>query len=233
MIQKTLSFLLRQWRELRSVIIFVVFVVAPLKSSIADWSWVPTGSMNPTIVEGDMIFVNKVAYDLRFPVTLQRLFKWADPERGNIVVLFSPEDNVRMVKRVVGLPGDELEMSNNVLRVNGQKLSYSTLPPQAFADMTGTLKDRAVFVQEHLGPRNHAVMALPQIPFSKRSFAKIRIPEGQYFVMGDNRDMSKDSRFFGVVDRRLIVGEATAVILSFDKLDKFQPKLGRCFTALR
>jgi len=214
------------------MILFFAFIVTPLKSTLADWNWVPTGSMNPTILEGDMVFVNKAAYDLRFPLTLHRLAKWGNPERGDIVVLFSPEDDMRLVKRVIGLPGDQLEMRDNILYINGQQLSYSKLPSQITVDMPGALKQRAVFAQEELIERKHPVMAVPQVPTSKRSFAKIVIPNNQYFVMGDNRDLSKDSRYFGFVDRELIVGKATNIIVSFNKLDKCQPRWDRFFSAL-
>lgn len=222
----------RQWKENRGLILFFVFIVTPLKSTLADWNWVPTGSMNPTILEGDMVFVNKAAYDLRFPLTLHRLAKWGHPERGDIVVLFSPEDDTRLVKRVIGLPGDQLEMRDNILYINGQQLSYSKLPSDITVDMPAALKQRAVFAQEELIERKHAVMAVPQVLTPKRSFAKIIIPNSQYFVMGDNRDLSKDSRCFGFVDRERIVGKATNIIVSFNKLDKYQPRWDRFFSAL-
>jgi signal peptidase I len=214
------------------MILFFVFIVTPLKSTLADWNWVPTGSMNPTILEGDMVFVNKAAYDLRFPLTLHRLAKWGNPERGDIVVLFSPEDDMRLVKRVIGLPGDQLEMRDNILYINGQQLSYTKLPSEITVDMPAALKQRAVFAQEELIGRKHPVMAVPQVPTPMRSFAKIVIPNNQYFVMGDNRDLSKDSRYFGFVDRELIVGKATNIIVSFNILDKYQPRLDRLFSSL-
>ena len=96
--EKLKKLLYKYWKEYRSIVILVVFVIIPVKSSLADWNWVPTGSMNPTILEGDLIFVNKAAYDLRIPLTLHRLAKWSDPQRGDIVVCFSPEDGIRLVK---------------------------------------------------------------------------------------------------------------------------------------
>jgi len=110
--EKIRKFVQRLWKEWRITVLFIVFVVIPVKSSLADWNWVPTGSMNPTILEGDLIYVNKVAYDLRFPLTDYRLARWSDPERGDIVICFSPEDGTRLVKRVVGLPGETVEMRN-------------------------------------------------------------------------------------------------------------------------
>src|SRR2546421_4007156 len=99
--------------------LFVVLVVLSFRSSIADWNDVPTGSMKPTIMEGDRVFVNKLAYDLKVPFTTWHLAQWDNPKRGDIVVFFSPADGQRLVKRVVGLPGDRIELANNELLVNG------------------------------------------------------------------------------------------------------------------
>jgi signal peptidase I len=223
----------KQWREWKGTLFFIVFVIIPVKSSLADWNWVPTGSMNPTIVEGDLIYVNKLAYGLRVPLTLHRLKQWSNPERGDIVVLFSPEDEVRLVKRVIGVPGDRIELRNNVLFINGRRLSYSELPEERTEDLMPRLRRHSLFAEEDLLGRTHAVMKIPSMPNENRSFARITVPEDKYFVMGDNRDNSKDSRCFGFAERRRIVGEATGVIASFNKLDKFQPRLGRFFSSLK
>lgn len=112
------------WKENKKLILFLVFVMTPIKSVLADWNWVPTGPMNPTILEGDMVYVNKAAYDLRVPLTMKRVTQWADPERGDVVVFFSPQDGTRIVKRVLGISGDEIEMRNHALYLNGTKLDY-------------------------------------------------------------------------------------------------------------
>ena len=230
--QKVGRFLKRQWKEWRGFLFFVVFILIPVKSSVADWNWVPTGSMNPTIVEGDLVYVNKAAYDLRVPLTKLRLHQWADPKNGDIAVMFSPADGIRLVKRVVGIPGDVLEMRNNILFLNGQQLDYGPLSSEAIEDLEVELREVSVFAEEDLAGRKHAVMSMPHIPAGARSFAPIKVPDGNYFVMGDNRDNSGDSRSFGFVERRLIVGRVQAVIASFNKLDKYQPRFGRFFSGL-
>src|ERR1700755_600659 len=100
------------------VFILMLLVISSLRSALADWNDVPTGSMKPTIQEGDRVVVNKLAYDLKVPFTMLEIFKWGDPQRGDIVVLFSPVDGVRLVKRVVALPGDKVSMVENQLFVN-------------------------------------------------------------------------------------------------------------------
>jgi signal peptidase I len=107
------------WREWIRPFALVFIIVAPLKSAVADWNWVPTGSMKPSILEGELVFVNKLAYDLKVPFTTRHLSTWGDPLRGDVVVFYSPKDGIRLVKRVIGLPGDTVELRNGVLYLNG------------------------------------------------------------------------------------------------------------------
>src|SRR5215218_3401800 len=115
--------------------VFVVLIVLSFRSSIADWNDVPTGSMKPSIIEGDRIFVNKLAYDLKVPFTTWHLAQWDDPQRGDVVVFYSPQDGVRLVKRVIGVPGDEITLRNNRLYVNGQPATYQPLDPEVIKQM--------------------------------------------------------------------------------------------------
>lgn len=220
------------WKEWRVPIFFIIFVVIPIKSSLADWNWVPTGSMNPTILEGDLIFVDKAAYDLRIPLTLHRLAKWSDPKRGDIVICFSPEDGIRLVKRVVGLPGDTIQMRNNTLFLNGEPVVYTRIGLSYREIPSSNRPVRCVLATEDLDGITHAVMSIPSIR-AMRSFGPVTVPRGSYFVMGDNRDSSRDSRYFGFVDRESIVGKAMGVIGSFDITDKYQPRFGRFFESLK
>jgi signal peptidase I len=187
--------------------------------------------MNPTILEGDLIFVNKAAYDLRFPLTMWRLARWADPERGEIVVCFSPEDDTRLVKRVIGLPGDSIYMVGNRLVINGVAIEYTDLEADFREALPERFKTGFKVAMEQLGECRHPVMGHPGIA-AVRDIAPFTVPEGKYFVLGDNRDMSRDSRVFGFVDRELIVGRAKGVIISFDKTDKYQPRFKRFFSSL-
>ncbi len=222
----------RTWRQWRLAVAFIIFVVVPVKSSLADWNWVPTGSMNPAILEGDLIYVNKVAYDLRVPLTLHRLASWSEPQRGDIVVCLSPEDGARLVKRVVGKPGDTLQMIRNVLYLNGRPLSYSETGQDCPVHVRGGPALRGVLALEDLDRTVHPVVSIPGLS-ARRSFGPVVVPAGHYFVLGDNRDVSRDSRYFGLVPRASILGRARAVVVSFNLTDKCQPRMGRFLTRLR
>ncbi|MGZ4777970.1 MAG: signal peptidase I [Thermoanaerobaculia bacterium] len=212
--------------EIRGFLI-ILLIVSSLRSALADWNDVPTGSMKPTIQEGDRVVVNKLAYDLKVPFTTIELLRWSDPQRGDIVVLFSPVDGTRLVKRVIAVPGDRIAMLNNQLYVNGAAAQVAPLRCPVSDDEQGT----AWVSDETLGGRTHQVMFTPQIP-AVRSFPPTIVPSGNYFVMGDNRDNSNDSRFIGFIERRRIVGKATAVAFSLDRAHHWVPRFERFFTKL-
>jgi signal peptidase I len=209
------------------VFLLMLLVVTSLRSALADWNDVPTGSMKPTIEEGDRVVVNKLAYDLKIPFTTIELAKWGNPRRGDIVVLFSPTDGTRLVKRVVGVPGDRVEMRDNQLFVNRNAAQWRKLGSEMDGEQGSSL-----VVEETLAGRSHEVMFTPQIP-AVRSFGPLIVPAGRYFVMGDNRDNSNDSRFIGLIDRKSIVGKATAVAFSFDRSHYFAPRFDRFFKRLQ
>jgi signal peptidase I len=230
--QKITKYICRLWKEWRVTIFFIVFVIIPVKSSLADWNWVPTGSMNPTILEGDLIYVNKVAYDLRFPLTLHRIAKWSNPQRGDIVVCFSPHDGARLVKRVIGQPDDVIELRNNTLYVNGEPAGHTKIDPKYKKQLPDNLKEKSILAMEDLDGLTHPIMSIPSIT-AIRSFGPVVVPQGNYFVMGDNRDNSKDSRYFGFVERKSIIGQAKGIITSFDITDKYRPRFKRFFASLK
>ena len=211
--------------ELR-VFLFMILIVSSLRSALADWNDVPTGSMKPTIEIGDRVVVNKLAYDLKVPFTTRQIVKWDDPERGDIVVLFSPIDGTRLVKRVVAVPGDRIAMVDNQLFVNDKPAPWT--PLQQTTDSEQGLTFTA---DEMLNGHRHKVMFTPQVP-AVRSFAPVTVPPAHYFVLGDNRDNSNDSRFIGFIARNRIVGKATAVAFSLDRSHYFTPRMNRFFKGL-
>jgi signal peptidase I len=209
--------------------VFVVLILCMVRSSIADWNDVPTGSMNPSIIEGDRIFVNKLAYDLKVPFTTWHVASWGGPKRGDVVVFYAP-GGVRMVKRVIGLPGDTITLEDHRLRVNGETAEYGPADP-SFADAMRGRPLSGPITTEKLGGRSHPVMELPQI-MGRKNYGPYVVPAGHYFMMGDNRDNSADSRYWGVVERSQIVGRAAAVAISLDPENSYWPRWQRFFTPL-
>jgi signal peptidase I len=224
------NWVVRAWHDWMRSILVIVLAVTGFRSAVADWNDVPTGSMKPTILEGDRIVVNKLAYDLKIPYTRWRIARWGDPSRGDIVVLASPADDKRLVKRIVGLPGDTIAMDRNRLVVNGESVGYSPLEPALVAKFDPQGDDR-VLAAEELDGNPHAMMITPRAQ-TLRSFGPIAVPAGKYFLMGDNRDESFDSRHFGFVDRELIVGQALAVAGSVNPENHYWPRWKRFFTEL-
>ena len=220
------------WKGWGWSLVIAILIATSFRSAIADWNDVPTGSMNPTILEGDRIFVNKLAYDLKIPFTTCHLARWDDPQRGDIVVFFSPADGTRLVKRVVGIPGDVLAMHGNRLYINGKALDYEPFDEKHLDQIPPELQTHHLFFTEGLSGKTHPVMLTPQLP-SRNTFASIRVPTGHYFMMGDNRDNSADSRFFGFVEREQIVGQATTIVFSLNYEHYFLPRSGRFWQQLQ
>jgi signal peptidase I len=157
--------------------------------------------------------------------------EWSNPQRGDIVVFFSPKDGTRLVKRVIGLPGDTIELRNEQLIINGQSVDYAPLNSGVVEQLSAVDRERSVFATEKLPARPHAVMAIKGIP-AMRTFGPVQVSEGHYFMMGDNRDDSFDSRYFGQVARDQIMGRATAVVLSINKQNYRLPRRNRTFSSL-
>src|SRR3954462_5474797 len=154
----------RLWREEIRPLMILAAVVFSIRSSFADWNDVPTGSMKPTILEGDRVFVNKLAYDFKVPFTTLHLAEWSAPGRGDIVVFYSPKDGTRLVKRTVGLPGDTIELRNNQLVINGEAVEYKPIAEELLRDVTAKDRSSSVYSDEQLPNRSHAVAAIPAVP---------------------------------------------------------------------
>ena len=221
------------WREWIRPLALPFLAITALKSAVADINYVPSGSMQPTILCGDVVFINKLAYDLRVPFTTTRLARWGDPAHGDVVVCFAPDDGTRLVKRVVALPGDTIELRHDVLYLNGAPLKYALQPAtiRGARDLEPAERKAAIFAREDLRSHPHAVMALPTLP-ALRDFGPIHVPAGNYFVMGDNRDNSRDSRYFGFMSRKEIIGEVKSVFVSGDNAHWMRPRFSRFFTRL-
>lgn len=224
------STLLKVWWAWVRPVILIVLVTAPLRSAVLDWNWVPSGSMKPTIREGELVLVNKLAYDLKLPFTTRHVATWSEPARGDVVVCFSPADGTRLVKRVVGLPGDTIELRNEVLLINGQPQQYAPLAVESFrADI---FEDSApLAATERIGSASHSILLFPS-RVAVRDFGPVTVPAGEYFLLGDSRNNSRDSRFFGPVARASIVGRVSAIIISLSPSRYLWPRIERFFQPL-
>jgi len=210
---------------------FLVFLLGfgVFRTAVADWNPIPSGSMRPTILEGDVVFVDRLAYDLKVPLTDIVIAPLGTPRRGDIVTFSSPRDGTRLIKRIVALPGDRVEMRHGVLLVNGVAARYEdqvSLPEQVAGRET-----TAVHARERIAGSAREVQFLPAVR-ARRDFEAMTVPADSYFMLGDNRDDSEDSRYIGVVPRHLLIGQAQRVLVSADILDKWQPRLERLGKAL-
>jgi signal peptidase I len=218
----------RLWRDNRKLIAFLALMVL-FRSAIADWNVVPSGSMLPTIREGDRIFVDKMAYDLRVPFTHIALAHLHDPQRGDIVTIDSSAAHELIVKRLIGLPGDVVAMRDNVLYIDGKRADYQPV------DMTGVAGDAASpgeYLDERFGTVSHVVRLSVLAPSPRRSFGPVVVPKGEYLMLGDNRDDSADSRYFGFFPRQELMGRTRRVAYSLDPDRHDLPRIARFGAAL-
>ena len=215
------SGLIKAWREYRGFALFIVLMII-FRSALADWNVVPTGSMNPTILEGDRILVNKLAYDFKIPLTHISIYKFGDPRRGDIVIFDSKVADTRLVKRVIGLPGDTVEMRDNRLTINGIEARYSNV--EYAAD--------AIFAIESDVSMSHRIELARTGGSRLSTFGPVKVPKDRYLVLGDNRDNSADSRVYGFIPREEIVGNARTIVFSLDYDHYYIPRVDRFFHAL-
>jgi signal peptidase I len=221
---------MRDWfRRNRGFLLFLLGL-GLFRTAVADWNPIPSGSMRPTLLEGDVVLVDRLAYDLKLPLTDVAVAQLGEPQRGDVVTFHSPRDGMRLIKRIVGLPGDRIEMRNEVLFVNGRPADYGELVTVR-EDKPGVAAE-AVRTVERLAEREHAVQFLPGKP-AERSFPPMRVPADHFFVLGDNRDDSADSRYIGMVPRRLLIGRAHHILVSADILDRWLPRFARLGEPIR
>ena len=222
----TLEKLRAWWRAYRGTLLFLCLMLT-FRSAWADWVSVPTGSMNPTILEGDRVLVDKHVFGLRIPFTRVHLTAGEDPARGDIVVFDSPVDGTSLVKRVIGVPGDTVSLEGERLTVNGRAARYSPRDIESVRGLLAATAAQHPLLLREAGPgKAHDVMILPG-RMARRSLGTLVVPEGMYFMMGDNRDNSADSRYFGFVPRRDIIGRATRVVLSLNPDRHYIPRSDR------
>lgn len=220
------------WHEQRSVLLFLILMCG-FRSAWADWVYVPTGSMNPTILEGDRLLVDKHVYGLRVPFSLIHLTSGENPTRGDIIVFESPRDGTSLVKRVIAVPGDKVALDGERLIINGVSANYA---PGDGSELRTLLRatqvyEPAVLRESGVVPA-HDILLLPDRE-QLGSVGPVIVPQEMYFVLGDNRDNSADSRYIGFVPRANIVGRATHIVVSLNPDRYHLPRSGRLFRSLR
>ncbi len=210
------------WEENRQFFL-LLFCIVFFKSAIADLSSISGASMLPTLLDGDKVWVNKLAYDIKIPFTEVSLASVSDPERGDIVIIDSKMAHKRLAKRIVGIPGDTIYMQNNALVINGKAANYEVV----------SRKDNSLIILEELPGKSHqARLSSSFSSRTNRSYGPAEVPEDQYFVLGDNRDNSADSRTYSFVSREEIIGRSNSVVFSLDSDNSFFPRTERFLAEL-
>lgn len=196
------------------------------RTAIADWNPIPSGSMRPNLLEGDVVFVNRLAFNLKMPLTNVIVARTGEPRRGDIVTFFSPKNGTRLIKRVVGLPGDTVEMRNKVVIVNGQPATYASIGAEMEPLADGGID--ALHLDESIGKDEHIVQWLQTSRGAANdNFGPLVIPADHFLMLGDNRDNSADFRYFGLVPRNLLIGRAVTVLVSADIKGNWAPRFER------
>ncbi|RUM90352.1 MAG: signal peptidase I [Thiomicrospira sp.] len=195
--------------------LFPVFlIVLVLRSFVIEPFRIPSGSMYPTLEIGDFIVVNKFAYGIKLPVTQTKILPIGEPKRGDVVVFKYPKDpDVDYIKRVVGLPGDEITYIGRTVFING-KPAKQTLLGEYQGEGSGKVMNGASLMQENLGDASHLILSDREK--TSQDMNTVVVPEGHYFMMGDNRDHSNDSRFWGFVPEKNLKGKAFGIWMNWD-----------------
>jgi signal peptidase I len=215
----------KKWmRENRGFIVFIV-LFGIFRTAIADWNPIPSGSMRPSLLEGDVVFVDRLAYDLKLPLTDIILAHLGDPKRGDIVTFTSPADGKRLIKRLAALPGDVVEMRNKQLLINGVHADYKLLDT-ASEPMGNGATLPVLHLTEELDGNRRSIQWLMDLT-QEANFGPVKVPAGQYMMLGDNRDNSADSRYIGFIPRKLLIGRAERILVSADILDNWLPRANR------
>lgn len=204
----------KEWIEYYDAVVMAVGIALVVRTFVVEPFKIPSGSMIPTLLVGDYLFVKKYAYGYRVPFTRMRIFLGEGPARGDVAVFEYPTDPSKdYIKRIVGLPGDRIAYDNKRLLVNGEPVSYLPQGPYDYQDERGTRFSAGRFM-ERLDGKEHSILIQNAPFFTQR--AEWVVPEGRYFVLGDNRDNSNDSRFWGYVPDYRLVGKAVMLFWSWD-----------------
>jgi signal peptidase I len=215
-------------------LIALLLCMGLVRTALADWNPIPSASMRPTLLEGDVVLVNRAAYDLKIPLTHVSLWRTGEPRRGEVITFFSPASGERLIKRLVAVPGDVVEMRDEQLILNGRPVAYDKRTevnePFQGGEVVAWRSVEQLPVQGQ-DVRSHAIQVLPELS-ARRNFGPLTVPADQYFFLGDNRDNSADSRYIGFVPRALLIGHAHHVLASVDMKGNWMPRFARFGQAL-
>lgn len=211
---------------------FIVFLLlfGLFRTAIADWNPIPSGSMHPNLLEGDVVLVNRLAYQLKVPLTDIVVARLADPVRNDIVTFSSPKDGMRLIKRIVALPGDVVAMKDKRLFINGVEAEYKPLQVVSEA-IDSQHRIDALQLRETTASSGHTIQWLANVA-GRDSFEPLTVPKDQFLMLGDNRDNSADSRYIGLVPRELLIGRAERILVSADITGNWLPRFDRFGQAL-
>ena len=213
----------RQWIRSNAKFLAFVLLFGVFRTAVADWNPIPSASMHPNLLEGDVVFVNRLAFDVKLPLTEVVVAHTGDPRRGDIVTFTSPENGMRLIKRVIGLPGDTIEMRGKRLLVNGVAARYDDL---GLADEPLVRGVKALHLEEDTADNRHEIQWLVRRA-ERDDFGPLTVPADHYLMLGDNRDNSEDSRWFGLVPREKLIGRAERILVSADYKDTWALRFDR------
>ena len=213
---------MHNWVRANKGFLLFMLLFGVFRTAVADWNPIPSASMRPSLLEGDVVFVNRLAYNVKVPLTDVVLAHTGEPQRGEVVTFSSPTDGTRLIKRLVALPGDVVQMRNERLTINGEAASYTALGQvmEPLGDGTYLGAQRLL---EQRGDERHVIQVMVQLQ-APRDFGPVTVPPGHFLMLGDNRDRSADSRFIGMVPRALLIGRAERVLVSADIEGSWMPR---------
>lgn len=212
---------------------YVMFLIlfGVFRTAVADWSPIPSASMRPNLLEGDVVFINRLAYSVKVPLTDIVIAHTGEPQRGDVTIFTWPNTSQRMIKRLIGLPGDVVEMRDDRLIVNGRAAHYEA--KGASTELLGEVDLVATSqFDETVSGNQRRIQVMPQRQ-ALRNFGPVTVPANQYLMLGDSRDNSVDSRFQGLVPRERLIGRAERILVSADILGNWLPRMERFGMAMR
>lgn len=215
---------MKNWIKVNKGLLLFLMLFGVFRTAVADWNPIPSGSMRPNLLEGDVVLVNRLAFDLKVPLTDIIVTRLGEPQRGDVVTFTSPMNGTRLIKRLIAVPGDVVAMKDDRVIINGKAADYALIETLAEPVEGGSLS--AQRFDETMGERHRTVQQFPARPLMP-NFGPVTVPADAYLMLGDSRDNSVDSRFIGFVPREMLIGRAERILVSADMLGNWMPRFER------